>query len=163
MLKAHSRLFEHLALVTDLVLIAICWVGAYAVRFYVFGRGDVPPFSDYTLQLLPILLVWGVASFLAVRSGVQEANARLEPEDAGVGLGRPLGPRMEQHLAGLARPADRLPLDVVERVPPLGREVPVEGQSLSDDLHVPLFRRHLRPFPLPVYLTDVEPAVDICG
>jgi Undecaprenyl-phosphate glucose phosphotransferase len=61
MLKAHSRLFEHLALVTDLVLIAICWVGAYAVRFYVFGRGDVPPFSDYTLQLLPILLVWGVA------------------------------------------------------------------------------------------------------
>ena len=61
MLKAHSRLFEHLALVTDLVLIAICWVGAYAVRFYVFGRGDVPPFSDYTLQLLPILLVWGMA------------------------------------------------------------------------------------------------------
>jgi Undecaprenyl-phosphate glucose phosphotransferase len=61
MLKAHSRLFEHLALVTDLVLIAICWVGAYAVRFYVFGRGDVPPFSDYTLQLLPILIVWGVA------------------------------------------------------------------------------------------------------
>jgi len=38
MLKAHSRLFEHLALVTDLVLIAICWVGAYAVRFYVVAE-----------------------------------------------------------------------------------------------------------------------------
>ena len=36
-----------------------------------------------------------------------------------------------------------LPLDVVERVPSLGREVPLEGQSLTDDLDVPLFRRHL--------------------
>jgi Undecaprenyl-phosphate glucose phosphotransferase len=60
-LKAHSRLFEHLALATDLSLIAGCWLGAYAARFHVFGRGDVPPFSDYLLQLLPILLVWGVA------------------------------------------------------------------------------------------------------
>jgi Undecaprenyl-phosphate glucose phosphotransferase len=60
-LKAHSRLFEHLALATDLSLIAGCWLGAYAARFHVFGRGDIPPFSDYLLQLLPILLVWGVA------------------------------------------------------------------------------------------------------
>jgi Undecaprenyl-phosphate glucose phosphotransferase len=60
-LKAHSRLFEHLALATDLSLIAGCWIGAYVVRFHVFGRGDIPPFSDYLLQLLPILLVWGVA------------------------------------------------------------------------------------------------------
>ena len=58
MLKAHSRLFEHLALVTDLVLIALCWIGAYVIRFNVFGRGDIPPFSDYMLQLLPILVVW---------------------------------------------------------------------------------------------------------
>ncbi len=61
MLKAHSRLFQHLALVTDLVLIAICWLGAYAVRFNLFGHGDIPPFSDYALQLLPILIVWAVA------------------------------------------------------------------------------------------------------
>jgi Undecaprenyl-phosphate glucose phosphotransferase len=27
----------------------------------VFGGGDVPPFGDYALQLLPILVVWGVA------------------------------------------------------------------------------------------------------
>ncbi len=61
MLKAHSRLFQHLALATDLVLIAICWLGAYVVRFNLFGHGDIPPFSDYALQLLPILIVWGVA------------------------------------------------------------------------------------------------------
>jgi Undecaprenyl-phosphate glucose phosphotransferase len=60
-LKAHSRLFEHLALATDLSLIAVCWVGAYVARFHVFGGGDIPPFSDYLLQLVPILVVWGVA------------------------------------------------------------------------------------------------------
>ena len=32
---------------------------------------------------------------------------------AGVGLGGPLGPRMEQHLAPLPRPAQRLPLAIV--------------------------------------------------
>jgi Undecaprenyl-phosphate glucose phosphotransferase len=61
MLKAHSRLFEHLALLTDLVLIAACWLGAYAVRFGLFGRGDIPPFSDYALQLVPIMVVWFIA------------------------------------------------------------------------------------------------------
>jgi Undecaprenyl-phosphate glucose phosphotransferase len=61
MLKAHSRLFEQLALATDLVLIAVCWLGAYAVRFGLFRRGDIPPFSDYTLQLVPILVVWFIA------------------------------------------------------------------------------------------------------
>jgi Undecaprenyl-phosphate glucose phosphotransferase len=61
MLKAHSRLFEHLALITDLVLIAACWLGAYGVRFGLFGRGDIPPFSDYALQLVPIMVVWFIA------------------------------------------------------------------------------------------------------
>ena len=59
MLKAHSRLFEHLALVLDLALIAGCWLVAYVVRFGLIGGTDVPPFADYALQLLPILLVWG--------------------------------------------------------------------------------------------------------
>jgi Undecaprenyl-phosphate glucose phosphotransferase len=61
MLTANSRLFEQLMLLSDLTIIAGCWVAAYGVRFHVFGRGDVPPFGDYALQLLPILVVWGVA------------------------------------------------------------------------------------------------------
>ena len=61
MRKAHSRLFEQLAFVADLALLVVCWVGAYALRFHVFGHGDIPPFRDYALQLLPILIVWGLA------------------------------------------------------------------------------------------------------
>src|SRR5437879_6881915 len=61
MLKAHSRLFEHLALTGDLCLIALCWVSAYAIRFHLMRVTDVPPFRDYALQLLPILVVWGFA------------------------------------------------------------------------------------------------------
>src|SRR3989454_551831 len=60
-LKAHSWVVEHLALAGDLCLIAICWVCAYAVRFHVMRVTDVPPFRDYALQLVPILLVWGFA------------------------------------------------------------------------------------------------------
>ena len=59
MLKAHSRLFEHLTLAGDLLLIAACWISAYAIRFHVMAATDVPPFRDYALQLVPILVVWG--------------------------------------------------------------------------------------------------------
>src|SRR5262249_60723114 len=59
MLKAHSRLFEHLTLAMDLVLIAACWVAAYWLRFYVVGpplvTPAVPPLGDYLLQLSPIV------------------------------------------------------------------------------------------------------------
>ena len=61
MLKARPRLFEHLALAGDLCLIAICWVSAYVIRFHLVPVTDVPPFRDYARQLVPILLVWGVA------------------------------------------------------------------------------------------------------
>jgi Undecaprenyl-phosphate glucose phosphotransferase len=61
MLKAHSRLFKQLTLAADVVVIAACWMLAYWLRFHVFGRGDIPPFRDYALQLVPILLVWGFA------------------------------------------------------------------------------------------------------
>src|SRR5947209_4760877 len=61
MLKAHSRLLEHLALAGDLCLIAACWVSAYAIRFHLLRVTDVPPFRDYALQLVPVLIVWGFA------------------------------------------------------------------------------------------------------
>jgi Undecaprenyl-phosphate glucose phosphotransferase len=59
MLKAHSRLFEHLTLAGDLLLIAACWISAYAIRFYLMDSPGLPPFRDYALQLVPILVVWG--------------------------------------------------------------------------------------------------------
>ena len=65
MLKAHSRVFEHLTLATDVVLIALCWLLAYALRFYVVGPAlvtpEVPPLREYVLQLVPIVVVWGAA------------------------------------------------------------------------------------------------------
>jgi Undecaprenyl-phosphate glucose phosphotransferase len=61
MLKDRSRLFEHLALTGDLFLIALCWLSAYGIRFHLMRVTDVPPFRDYALQLIPILVVWGVA------------------------------------------------------------------------------------------------------
>jgi Undecaprenyl-phosphate glucose phosphotransferase len=64
-LRAHSRFFEHLTLAVDLLLIGACWLVAYHVRFYLVGppqvTPEVPPLRDYLLQLVPILLVWGVA------------------------------------------------------------------------------------------------------
>jgi Undecaprenyl-phosphate glucose phosphotransferase len=64
-LKAHSRLLEQLMLVGDLVLVGLCWLLAYWLRFYVAGPpmpyADVPPLADYLLMLLPILVVWSVS------------------------------------------------------------------------------------------------------
>jgi Undecaprenyl-phosphate glucose phosphotransferase len=61
MLKAHSRLFEHLTLATDVLLIALCWLTAYGLRFYVVGpplvTPEVPPFREYVLQLVPIVIM----------------------------------------------------------------------------------------------------------
>ncbi len=65
MLKAHSRLFEQLALGADLLLVGLCWLAAYVLRFYVVGpplvTPGIPPLADYLLQLVPILGVWGLA------------------------------------------------------------------------------------------------------
>jgi len=61
MLKTHSRVFEQLMLLSDLVLMAACWIFAYVFRFYVLSVPEVPPFEGYALQLLPILVVWGVS------------------------------------------------------------------------------------------------------
>ena len=65
MLKAHSRFFEQLMLVSDLLLVAGSWLLAYGLRFYVIvppiTGGGVPPLEPYALMLLPILIVWGVS------------------------------------------------------------------------------------------------------
>ena len=37
MLKAHSKLLEHIMLAGDLLVVAACWLLAYVVRFYVLG------------------------------------------------------------------------------------------------------------------------------
>ena len=64
MLRAYARLLEQVMLVTDLLLVAGCWLLAYFLRFYVAGPPafhDVPYLGPYLLMLLPILLVWGIA------------------------------------------------------------------------------------------------------
>ena len=64
MLKAHSKLLEHIMLAGDLLVVAACWLLAYVVRFYVLGpplRSGIPPLYPYLLMLLPILVVWGVS------------------------------------------------------------------------------------------------------
>jgi len=67
-LRAYSRLLEQLMLVADLLLVGLCWLLAYWLRFYVAGPplpyADRGPVADYLLMLLPILLVWS-ASFRA--------------------------------------------------------------------------------------------------
>ena len=63
MLKQHSKFFEHLTLLVDSVVIMVCWVLAYAVRF--FGpwprpSTGVPPFGPYLFMLGAILVIWAV-------------------------------------------------------------------------------------------------------
>ena len=64
MLKAHSRLFEHLTLVGDLLIIAGCWVLAYYLRFFLGPipvYHQIPPLRPYLYLLGPIVAVWAVA------------------------------------------------------------------------------------------------------
>jgi Undecaprenyl-phosphate glucose phosphotransferase len=63
MLKAHARLFKQVTFATDVAVIAVCWMSAYWLRFHsgLLPRSDIPPFSDYALQLVPILVVWSFA------------------------------------------------------------------------------------------------------
>jgi hypothetical protein len=63
---------------------------------------DAPTSACHEPQLGEAVIVLGM-----MRAG-------LEPQDAGIGRGRLVGAGMEQHLARLARPADRLLVDLVE-------------------------------------------------
>src|SRR6185295_8843481 len=61
MLKQHSKFFEHLMLLGDLVVIACCWLLAYALRFYLPGvmpEADTPPLQPYFWMLVPVLVIW---------------------------------------------------------------------------------------------------------
>jgi Undecaprenyl-phosphate glucose phosphotransferase len=65
MLKAYSRVLEHLMLVGDLIIVVGCWLLAYLARFYFFGparaSADVPPLAPYLIMILPIVVVWGIS------------------------------------------------------------------------------------------------------
>ena len=65
MLKAYSRVLEHLTLAGDLVIVVGCWLLAYVVRFYVAGPprpvAEIPPLGPYLAMILPILVVWGLS------------------------------------------------------------------------------------------------------
>ena len=65
MLKAYSRVLEHLMLAGDLILVVGCWLLAYVTRFYLFGPArvspDIPPLGPYLIMILPIVVVWGIS------------------------------------------------------------------------------------------------------
>jgi Undecaprenyl-phosphate glucose phosphotransferase len=65
MLRAYSRVLEHLMLAADVTLVAGCWLLGYALRFYLPGPPrpfeEVPQLRSYLLMLLPILVVWAIS------------------------------------------------------------------------------------------------------
>jgi Undecaprenyl-phosphate glucose phosphotransferase len=61
MLKKHSKFFENLLLLGDLAVVAACWMGAYAFRFYadpIPAPLGIPPLRPYLLLLVSMLLIW---------------------------------------------------------------------------------------------------------
>ena len=66
MLKRHSEFLKNLLFLSDLVVICVCWVGAYFIRFSVplfpVTKG-IPSLVPYLWLLMPILLVWGVSFY----------------------------------------------------------------------------------------------------
>ncbi len=63
MLKRHSDFFKNLLFLSDLLLISVCWLFAYFVRFSGFFfpvTKGVPPIDPYLWLLFPIVLVWGI-------------------------------------------------------------------------------------------------------
>ncbi|MFQ5787250.1 MAG: undecaprenyl-phosphate glucose phosphotransferase, partial [Thermodesulfobacteriota bacterium] len=61
MLKKHSKFFETLVLLTDLVTLSCSWILAYYVRFYIpiipVSKG-IPSFSTYATILIIMLPLW---------------------------------------------------------------------------------------------------------
>ena len=56
MLKRHSEFLKNLLFLSDLVVICVCWVGAYFIRFSVplfpITKG-IPPIDPVSLASLP--------------------------------------------------------------------------------------------------------------
>jgi len=63
MLKRHSEFFKNLLFLSDIVLISLCWLAAYFIRFSVqifpVPKG-IPPLEPYLWLLIPIVVVWGI-------------------------------------------------------------------------------------------------------
>lgn len=63
MLKKYSEFFKSILFLTDLILISIAWVAAYALRFHTdlipITKG-VPSYIPYLTLLPGILIVWGI-------------------------------------------------------------------------------------------------------
>jgi Undecaprenyl-phosphate glucose phosphotransferase len=66
MLKRHSEFLKNLLFLSDLIVIALCWVGAYFIRFsapvFPVTKG-IPPLMPYLWLLLPIVVVWGISFY----------------------------------------------------------------------------------------------------
>ena len=66
MLKRHSEFLKNLLFLSDLIVICVCWVGAYFIRFSVplfpVTKG-IPPLDPYLWLLLPIVAVWGICFY----------------------------------------------------------------------------------------------------
>ena len=62
MLKRHSEFLKSLLFLFDLVVICICWVAAYSLRFSGMVTPvtkGIPPLAPYLWLLVPIVMVWG--------------------------------------------------------------------------------------------------------
>ena len=61
MLKKHSKFFETLVLLLDLVTLSCSWILAYFLRFYLpvvpVSKG-IPPFLTYLTLLIIMLPLW---------------------------------------------------------------------------------------------------------
>ncbi len=66
MLKRHSEFFKNLLFLSDLMIIGLCWVAAYYIRFsstlFPVTKG-IPPLEPYLWLLVPIIAVWGVCFY----------------------------------------------------------------------------------------------------
>jgi Undecaprenyl-phosphate glucose phosphotransferase len=66
MLKRHSEFLKNLLFLSDLMIIGVCWVGAYFIRFSVplfpITKG-IPSIIPYLWLLFPIIAVWGLSFY----------------------------------------------------------------------------------------------------